>query len=58
MKEIKSNNIDPSIKGVIEKLNNINIDFLVVGGLLSQYYLKDHYIYFLKHYFLFLFLMQ
>ena len=42
MKEIKSNNIDPSIKGVIEKLNNINIDFLVVGGLLSQYYLKDH----------------
>ena len=42
MKTITIGKIDPSIKGVLEKLVNINLDFYVVGGLLCQYYLKDH----------------
>ena len=42
MKIINIGKIDPSIKGVLEKLVNINLDFYVVGGLLCQYYLKDH----------------
>ena len=42
MKAICGGKIDPSIKGALEKLVNIDLDFYVVGGLLCQYYLKDH----------------
>jgi predicted nucleotidyltransferase component of viral defense system len=43
MKIINIGKIDPSIKGVLEKLVTIKgLDFYVVGGLLCQYYLKDH----------------
>lgn len=42
MKIISNGKIDPSIKEVLEKLSNLNLDFYVVGGLLCQYYLKDH----------------
>ena len=43
MKIINIGKIDPSIKGVLEKLVTIKgLDFYVIGGLLCQYYLKDH----------------
>ena len=42
MKEINVGKIDPSIKEVLEKLNKTNLDFYVAGGLLCQYYLKEH----------------
>ena len=42
MKTIIVGKIDPSIKEVLEKLNNLKLDFCVTGGLLCQYYLKDH----------------
>ena len=42
MKTINIGKIDPSIKKVLEKLVNLNLDFSVVGGLLCQYYLKEH----------------
>ena len=42
MKKITNGKIEPSIKEVLEKLVNIDLDFYVVGGLLCQYYLKDH----------------
>lgn len=42
MKTIVNGKIDSSIKEVLEKLNNVNLDFYVVGGLLCQWYLKEH----------------
>ena len=42
MQIINIGKIDPSIKGVLEKLVNMDLDFYVIGGLLCQYYLKDH----------------
>ena len=42
MKIISNGKIDPSIKEVLEKMVNIDLDFYVVGGLLCQYHLKDH----------------
>ena len=42
MKTILVGKIDPSIKEVLEKINNLKLDFCVTGGLLCQYYLKDH----------------
>ena len=42
MKTIVNGKIDSSIKEVLEKLNNVNLDFYVVGGLLCQCYLKEH----------------
>ena len=42
MKTIKVGKIDASIKPVLERLNNFNLEYYVVGGLLCQFYLKDH----------------
>ncbi|MBQ7250578.1 MAG: nucleotidyl transferase AbiEii/AbiGii toxin family protein [Bacilli bacterium] len=42
IKEINVGKIDPSIKEVLKKLVHVNLDFCVVGGLLCQYYLKEH----------------
>ena len=42
MKTISGGKIDPSIKEVLRKLVTIDLDYLVAGGLLCQYYLKDH----------------
>ena len=42
MKTINAGKIDPSIKGVLEKLVNLDLNFCVIGGLLCQYYLKEH----------------
>ena len=42
IKEINVGKIDPSIKEVIKKLVHVNLDFCVDGGLLCQYYLKEH----------------
>ena len=42
MKTISGGKIDPSIKEVLKKLVTIDLDYLVAGGLLCQYYLKDH----------------
>ena len=42
MKTITIGKIDPSIKEVLKKLVSVDLDFNVVGGLLCQYYLKDH----------------
>ena len=42
MKAINVGKIDPSIKEVLKKLVSIDLDFCVAGGLLCQYYLKDH----------------
>ena len=42
IKEINVGKIDPSIKEVLKKLVNVNLDFCVDGGLLCQHYLKEH----------------
>lgn len=42
MKTISNGKIDPSIKEVLKKLVNIDLDFYVIGGLLCQFYLKEH----------------
>ena len=42
MKIINDGKVDPSIKEVLEKLVNINLDFYIIGGLLCQTYLKEH----------------
>ena len=42
MKTISGGKIDPSIKEVLKKLVTIDLDYLVAGGLLCQYYLKDN----------------
>lgn len=42
MKNITSHKIDSSIKEGLAKLGMLNFDYYVVGGLLCQYYLKEH----------------
>lgn len=42
MKTIKTDKIALTTKEVLVKLNSTKIQFSVVGGLLCQYYLKDH----------------
>ncbi|MBE6127344.1 MAG: nucleotidyl transferase AbiEii/AbiGii toxin family protein [Erysipelotrichaceae bacterium] len=42
MKRIATGKTDPSIEGVLKKLVQADLDFCVIGGLLCQYYLKDH----------------
>ena len=42
MKTINNAKAEPSIKDALEKLVSLDVDFYVVGGLLCQYYLKDH----------------
>lgn len=42
MKIINNKKVDPSIKEVLKKLANTHLDYYVLGGLLCQFYLKDH----------------
>lgn len=42
MKRITAGKIDPSIEGVLKKLVQVDLDFCVIGGMLCQYYLKEH----------------
>ena len=42
MKTIPNDKVDPSIKGALEKLVDIDLDYCVSGGLLCQHYLGEH----------------
>ncbi len=42
VKTIVSEKVKPILKDALDKLVTVDFDFLVIGGLICQYYLKDH----------------